>query len=215
MSPMCFSMPASQPSIFLWHVVEARAGKHDLEHDGRHAPVDVFSVRFFFCSCLHTARESKSGIVVGTEAFTEEQKAKRLSHVSWLMPLLEKDSGALRAIVQDESGFACAMGLPVRPYGDCANPNALTYTQSCTVFGVANDAPRGRAGSHQRQGVGNMSQSVELAHWWAKQSHQQGWYGARGERSLPFGWGHPVREDAASPGCMLTWIADRQNHSRR
>ena len=36
--PTCFSMPASQPSILSWHVVEARAGEHDLEHDGCHAP---------------------------------------------------------------------------------------------------------------------------------------------------------------------------------
>ena len=45
--PTCFSMPASQPSILSWHVVEVRAGEHDLEHDGRHAPADVFSFRFF------------------------------------------------------------------------------------------------------------------------------------------------------------------------
>ena len=44
--PTCFSMPASQPSILSWHVVEARAGEHDLEHDDRHAPADVFSFRF-------------------------------------------------------------------------------------------------------------------------------------------------------------------------
>ena len=47
--PTCFSMPASQPSILSWHVAEARAGEHDLEHDGRHAPADVFSFRFFAC----------------------------------------------------------------------------------------------------------------------------------------------------------------------
>ena len=46
--PMCFSMPVSQPSILSWHVVEARVGEHDLEDDGRHAPADVFSFRFFF-----------------------------------------------------------------------------------------------------------------------------------------------------------------------
>ena len=45
--PTCFSMPASQPSILSWYVVEVRAGEHDLEHDGRHAPADVFSFRFF------------------------------------------------------------------------------------------------------------------------------------------------------------------------
>ena len=45
--PMCFSMPVSQPSILSWHVVEARVGEHDLEDDGRHAPADVFSFRFF------------------------------------------------------------------------------------------------------------------------------------------------------------------------
>ena len=45
-SPTCFSTPASQPSILSWHVVEVRAGEHDLEHDGRHAPADVFSFRF-------------------------------------------------------------------------------------------------------------------------------------------------------------------------
>ena len=34
--PMCFSVPTSQPSILLWHVLEARAGERDLdarEHD--------------------------------------------------------------------------------------------------------------------------------------------------------------------------------------
>ena len=45
-SPTCFSTPASQPSILSWRVVEARAGEHDLEHDGCHAPawgVFIFS----------------------------------------------------------------------------------------------------------------------------------------------------------------------------
>ena len=37
-SPTCFSTPASQPSILSWYVVEARAGEHDREHDGCHAP---------------------------------------------------------------------------------------------------------------------------------------------------------------------------------
>ena len=37
-SPTCFSTPASQPSILSWRVVEARAGEHDREHDGCHAP---------------------------------------------------------------------------------------------------------------------------------------------------------------------------------
>ena len=63
-SPTCFSMPASQPSILSWYVVEARAGEHDLEHDGCHvhgtwtcrAAPGVFTVfiygacRFFFMS---------------------------------------------------------------------------------------------------------------------------------------------------------------------
>ena len=41
------AIATSQPSILSWHVLEAHAGEHDLEHDGRHAPAEVFSFRFF------------------------------------------------------------------------------------------------------------------------------------------------------------------------
>ena len=44
----CFSIPAFRPSILSWRVVEVRVGEHDLEHDDRHAPADVFSFRFLY-----------------------------------------------------------------------------------------------------------------------------------------------------------------------
>ena len=41
--PTCFSIPTPRPSTLSWHIAEARAGEHDLEHDGRHCTCrDVF-----------------------------------------------------------------------------------------------------------------------------------------------------------------------------
>ena len=42
-SPTCFSMATTQPSIVSLEVLTSRGEEHDLEHDGRHAPaVGVF-----------------------------------------------------------------------------------------------------------------------------------------------------------------------------
>ena len=50
MPPTCFLVPMAQPSALSSHALKARAGEHNLEHDGRHAPaggVFIFNFGYF------------------------------------------------------------------------------------------------------------------------------------------------------------------------